>query len=170
MQKFVCILFTFKNTYNIITISSMQNYFTLSKCIQPESFIVTHKKISQNRAKGKTSANTIYLAVKCTLWKKIFTWCCKFRMFFKFNFSNVQAWIRNDTIKQISKKLRDMVVIGANLWLTCPVLANIFWGYYETFWLNTFQEHAIILYRCYVDDIIYIFLIVNQMQTIFLNF
>ena len=28
---------------------SIQNYFTFSKCIQLQSFIITHKKISQDR-------------------------------------------------------------------------------------------------------------------------
>ena len=34
-----------------------------------------------------------------------------------------------------------------------PVLANLFMGYYESLWLNTFQECEIILYRQYVDNI-----------------
>ena len=38
-----------------------------------------------------------------------------------------------------------------------PVLANLFMGYYETMWLNTFQECEIILYGRYVDDIICLF-------------
>ena len=38
-----------------------------------------------------------------------------------------------------------------------PVLANLFMGYYETMWLNTFRECEIILYRRYVDDIICLF-------------
>ena len=37
------------------------------------------------------------------------------------------------------------------------VLANLFMGYYETMWLNTFRECEIILYRRYVDDIICLF-------------
>ena len=35
-----------------------------------------------------------------------------------------------------------------------PVLANLFMGYYQTMWLNTFCVCEIILYRRYVDDII----------------
>ena len=50
-----------------------------------------------------------------------------------------------------------------------PVPANLFMGYYETLWLNTFRECEIALYRQYADDIICL-LIVNQMQTIFVNF
>ena len=38
-----------------------------------------------------------------------------------------------------------------------PVLANLFIGYYEILWLNTFWECEIILYRPYVDDIICLF-------------
>ena len=38
-----------------------------------------------------------------------------------------------------------------------PVLANLFIGYYETLWLNTFWECEIILFRPYVDDIICLF-------------
>ena len=38
-----------------------------------------------------------------------------------------------------------------------PVLANLFRGYYETLWLNTFREYEIILHRRYVDDIICLF-------------
>ena len=37
------------------------------------------------------------------------------------------------------------------------VFANLFMGYYETLWLNTFRECEIILYRRYVDDIICLF-------------
>ena len=39
----------------------------------------------------------------------------------------------------------------------CPVLDNLFMGYYETMWLNAFRECGIILYKRYVDDIICIF-------------
>ena len=35
-----------------------------------------------------------------------------------------------------------------------PVLANLFMGYYQTMWLNTFCVCEIILYRRCVDDII----------------
>ena len=38
-----------------------------------------------------------------------------------------------------------------------PALANLFMGYFETMWLNTFRECEIILYRQYVDDIIRLF-------------
>ena len=38
-----------------------------------------------------------------------------------------------------------------------PALANLFMGYFETMWLNTFRECEIILYRQYVDDIICLF-------------
>ena len=38
-----------------------------------------------------------------------------------------------------------------------PVLANLFMGYYETPWLNTFRKCEIILYRRYADDIICLF-------------
>ena len=38
-----------------------------------------------------------------------------------------------------------------------PVLANLFMGYYETLWLNTFRECEIILHRRYVNDIICLF-------------
>ena len=38
-----------------------------------------------------------------------------------------------------------------------PVLANLFIGYYETLWLNSFRECEMILYRRYVDDIICLF-------------
>ena len=34
-----------------------------------------------------------------------------------------------------------------------PVLANLFMGYYESLWLNTFRECEIILFRQYVDVI-----------------
>ena len=37
------------------------------------------------------------------------------------------------------------------------VLANLFMGYYETFWLNTFRQCEIILHWRYGDDIICIF-------------
>ena len=46
--------------------------------------------------------------------------------------------------------LIDGVTMGSPL---CPVLANLFMGYYETLWLNTFRECEIILYGQYVDDI-----------------
>ena len=36
-------------------------------------------------------------------------------------------------------------------------LVNLFMGYYETMWLNTFHECEIISYRQYVDDIICLF-------------
>ena len=48
----------------------------------------------------------------------------------------------------------DGVAMGSPLG---PVLANLFMGYYETLWLNTFREREIILYRRYVDDIICLF-------------
>ena len=38
-----------------------------------------------------------------------------------------------------------------------PVLANLFMGYYEALWLNTFQECKVILYKQYIDDIICLF-------------
>ena len=38
-----------------------------------------------------------------------------------------------------------------------PVLANLFMGYYEALWLNSFRECEIILYRRYVNDIICLF-------------
>ena len=41
--------------------------------------------------------------------------------------------------------------------LLIPVLANLFMGYYETLWLNTFRECEITLHRRYADDIIYLF-------------
>ena len=66
----------------IISISSIRNYFTFLKCIQPQSFIITHEKISQDRTKRKTDGKTIYLVVKYTLKKKISSWCCKFKRFF----------------------------------------------------------------------------------------
>ena len=44
----------------------------------------------------------------------------------------------------------DGVALGSPLG---PVLANLSMGYYETMWLNTFQECEIIFYRRYVDDI-----------------
>ena len=34
-----------------------------------------------------------------------------------------------------------------------PILADLFLGYYETLWLNTFKEFEIILYIQYLDDI-----------------
>ena len=43
------------------------------------------------------------------------------------------------------------VAMGSPL---CPVLDNLFMGYYETMWLNAFRECGIILYKRYVDDII----------------
>ena len=48
----------------------------------------------------------------------------------------------------------DGVAMGSPLG---PALANLFKGYYETMWLNTFQECEIVLYRRYVDDIICLF-------------
>ena len=65
----------------IINISSIQNYFTFLKCIQPQLFIITHEKINQDRTKGKTDGKTIYLVVKYTLKNKISNWCCKFKGF-----------------------------------------------------------------------------------------
>ena len=44
----------------------------------------------------------------------------------------------------------DGVAMGSLLGL---VLTNLFMGYYETMWLNTFRECEMILYRRYVDDI-----------------
>ena len=35
-----------------------------------------------------------------------------------------------------------------------PVLANLFMGYLEQKWLQSFEECEVILYRRYVDDII----------------
>ena len=39
----------------------------------------------------------------------------------------------------------------------------IFMGFYEQKWLQSFEECEVILYRSYVDDIIYFFLKVNLM-------
>ena len=44
----------------------------------------------------------------------------------------------------------DGVAMGSPLG---PILANLFMGYYENMWLNTFRECEIILYQRYVDDI-----------------
>ena len=44
----------------------------------------------------------------------------------------------------------DSVAMGSTLG---PVLANLFMGYYKTFWLNSFHECEIILYKRYADDI-----------------
>ena len=38
-----------------------------------------------------------------------------------------------------------------------PLLANLFMGYQETMWLNSFRECEIILYRRYIDDMICLF-------------
>ena len=38
-----------------------------------------------------------------------------------------------------------------------PVLANLFMGYYEQKWLQSFEECEVILYLRYVDDIICLF-------------
>ena len=38
-----------------------------------------------------------------------------------------------------------------------PVLANLFMGYHEQKWLESFEESEFILYRRYVDDIICLF-------------
>ena len=38
-----------------------------------------------------------------------------------------------------------------------PVLVNLFMGYHEQKWLQSFEECELILYRGYVDDIICIF-------------
>ena len=38
-----------------------------------------------------------------------------------------------------------------------PVLANLFMGYYEQKWLQSFEECELILYHRYVDDIICLF-------------
>ena len=62
----------------------------------------------------------------------------------------------------------DGAAMGSPLGL---VLANLFMGYYETLWLNTFRECEINLYRRYVDDIICLFNCeLNAMQNFFLNF
>ena len=76
-KKKFCICSSIKKTYNIINISSIQNNFTFSKCTQPQSFPITHKKISQNRTKERNQSNTIYFIIKYTLKKEICTWCCK---------------------------------------------------------------------------------------------
>ena len=44
----------------------------------------------------------------------------------------------------------DGVAMGSPLG---PVLANLFMGYHEQRWLQSFEECEVILYRRYVDDI-----------------
>ena len=48
----------------------------------------------------------------------------------------------------------DGVAMGSPLG---PVLANLFKGYHEQKWLQSFEESELILYRRYVDDIICLF-------------
>ena len=48
----------------------------------------------------------------------------------------------------------DGVAMGSPL---SPVLANLFMGYHEQKWLESFEECELILYRKYVDDIICLF-------------
>ena len=38
-----------------------------------------------------------------------------------------------------------------------PVLANLFMGYYETLWLNSFHECQVVLCRRYADYITFLF-------------
>ena len=48
----------------------------------------------------------------------------------------------------------DGVAMGSPLG---PVLANLFMGYHEQKWLQSFEECELVLYRRYVDDIICLF-------------
>ena len=48
----------------------------------------------------------------------------------------------------------DGVAMGSPLG---PVLANLFMGYHEQKWLQSFEESEVVLYRRYVDDIICLF-------------
>ena len=48
----------------------------------------------------------------------------------------------------------DGVALGSPL---SPVVANLFSGYYEQQWLQSFEECGIILYHKFIDDIICLF-------------
>ena len=48
----------------------------------------------------------------------------------------------------------DGVAMGSPLG---PVLANLFMGYHEQKWLQSFEEYELVLYCRYVDDIICLF-------------
>ena len=48
----------------------------------------------------------------------------------------------------------DGVAMGSPLG---PVLANLFMGYHEQKWLQSFEEYELVLYCRYVDDIMCLF-------------
>ena len=50
-----------------------------------------------------------------------------------------------------------------------PVLANLFMGHHERFWLNSFQDSSVLFYRRYVDDTFCIFKS-EQDAILFFNF
>ena len=50
------------------------------------------------------------------------------------------------------------------------VLANLFKGYHERFWLEEFETCEVVLYRRYVDDIICLFACDKDADDFFLCF
>ena len=71
-----------------------------------------------------------------------------------FKTSFMKPLVAQFTIEPLDGDQIDGVAMGSPFG---SVLANLFMGYYETLWLNTFRECEIILYRRYVDDIICLF-------------
>ena len=69
----------------------------------------------------------------------------EFKKYFEFATSGTYFSFQGPFCKQI-----DGVAMSSPL---VPVLAELFMGYYETLWPNTFRECEIILYRWYVDII-----------------